>query len=253
MARSATPRASRTPKAPEAAPAPASDAVLEAAPSPLDHDRDGELGGSLPDGFRWSEEAEHGEGHAPFILSPTGARVADTAEALRAQLDAGLADLTAPVLSDAGEPVNPPKGDLAADLAEAAEGAEDATAGRTGSLPEGESILETGDQSAYRDAISRFFAEGAAMGGELTLLPDFGDAEYVRPAFVGQTVLFREHQRRFKGAPTTPAIITWVYDDLVVDLTVLPRGDVPYPREAVPYEQTLEEDGLGRAWSFINL
>jgi hypothetical protein len=76
---------------------------------------------------------------------------------------------------------------------------------------------------------------------------------FARPVFAGLTVMFREHNRRFNGLTTTPAMITRVYDDLVVNLTVIPDGDVPYPRLAVPFEEVLDPDGKGRAWSFISL
>jgi hypothetical protein len=67
----------------------------------------------------------------------------------------------------------------------------------------------------------------------------------------GLPVMFREHGRRFNGMTTTPAIITRVYDDMVVNLTVLPDGDVPYPRMAVKFEAELDPDGLGRGWTHI--
>ncbi len=68
----------------------------------------------------------------------------------------------------------------------------------------------------------------------------------------GVPVLFREHGRRFNGETTTPAIVTRVYDDLVVNLMVLPDGGEPYPRMGVAYEAKLDPDALGRAWSHIH-
>lgn len=70
-------------------------------------------------------------------------------------------------------------------------------------------------------------------------------------AGLGSIVLFREHGRRFKGEPTTPAIITRLFDDQVANLMVLPDGGDPYPRLAVPFEADFDPAKVGRAWSHL--
>lgn len=72
-----------------------------------------------------------------------------------------------------------------------------------------------------------------------------------RATVMGLPVLFREYNRRFNGEAVTPAIITRVHEGLLVNLMILPDGDVPYPRLNVPYEAELDPNGLGRAWTHL--
>lgn len=79
----------------ESAPAAVEAAAAEDAPAafhPLDGDHNGQPGGSLPDGYRWSNAEETGEAEAPFIVhDESGDRVADTVEQLREHISADKA------------------------------------------------------------------------------------------------------------------------------------------------------------------
>jgi hypothetical protein len=133
------------------------------------------------------------------------------------------------------------------------------------------------DAEALREAMFGDFPEGLVLGAaaldatdrylakSLTAIPDdamaaawasdeddLDDRDAVRPAFVGLTVLFREHNRRFNGLTTTPAIITRVYADMRVNLMILPDGGEPYARLDIPFEPVLDPDALGRAWTHIH-
>ena len=95
-------------------------------------------------------------------------------------------------------------------------------------------------------------AEPASLGlSDVDDEADWRARQLRRMTRPGLPVTFREHDRRFNGLPTTPAIITRVYDDMVVNLMVLPDGGEPYPRMAVTFEAELDPDGLGRAWTHI--
>lgn len=88
---------------------------------PLDGDRDGAAGGSLPDGYRWATEEEvstlDGADGDQMILDAEGDHVADTAEELRTLLDAAAAPTPAPAEPEVvAEPEIDPATTTAADL-----------------------------------------------------------------------------------------------------------------------------------------